>query len=207
MHSRQSLHGIERGETAAMLLSPSSRSSAAGFSGDSTRHTGSQFSMFLTAPLQAFCLLIGNSGTDINRDAYNKAEELLSLSLNEWATTLVASSSFHPVWVEVLGDPLLRRLLLRFIFCRATLSLFKPTSGKAEFLPTCMPPLPESVDAESMLSQSCMMRLASYFGAASQFAFAEITTWPDADAEEAGVTSSYGSVSKDVPDSHPATSF
>jgi len=50
-----------------MLLSPSSRSSAAGFSGDSTRHTGSQFSMFLTAPLQAFCLLIGNSGTDINR--------------------------------------------------------------------------------------------------------------------------------------------
>jgi len=70
-----------------------------------------------------------------------------------------------------------------------------------------MPPLPESVDAESMLSQSCMMRLASYFGAASQFAFAEITTWPDADAEEAGITSSYGSVSKDVPDSHPATSF
>jgi len=70
-----------------------------------------------------------------------------------------------------------------------------------------MPPLPELVDAESMLSQSCMMRLASYFGAASQFAFAEITTWPDADAEEAGVTSSYGSVSKDVPDSHPATSF
>jgi len=77
-----------------------------------------------------------------------------------------------------------------------------------------MPPLPESVDAESMLSQSCMMRLASYFGATSQFAFAEITTWPDADAEEAGVTSSSGSANKDVPEtardsdiSHSATSF
>lgn len=50
-----------------MLLSPSSRSAAVGFSGDSTRHTGSQFTMFLTAPLQAFCFLIGNNGADINR--------------------------------------------------------------------------------------------------------------------------------------------
>uniref|UniRef100_A0A0A9E207 Uncharacterized protein n=1 Tax=Arundo donax TaxID=35708 RepID=A0A0A9E207_ARUDO len=124
---------------------------------------------------------------DIERDAYNKAEELLSLSLNEWAKTLVVSSSLHPVWVEVLGDPLLRRLLLRFIFCRATHSLFKATNHKAEFLPTCMPPLPESVDAGSMLSQSCVMRVASFFGAASQFSFAELTTWPDADTEGAVV--------------------
>lgn len=75
----------------------------------------------------------------------------------------------------------------RFIFCRATHSLFKPTNHKAEFLPSCMPPLPESVDAESMLSQSCMMRVASFFNAANQFSFAELTTWPDAETEEAGV--------------------
>ncbi|WVZ65761.1 hypothetical protein U9M48_015074 [Paspalum notatum var. saurae] len=209
-----SIHGTERGETAAMLLSPSSRSSTVGFSGDSTRNSGSQFTMFLTAPLQAFWLLIGNNGMDNDRDAYNKAEELLSLSLNEWSTTLAASSSLHPVWVEVLGDPLLRRLLLRFIFCRAAHSLFKPTKHKTEFLPTCMPPLPESVDAESMLSQSCVMRVASFFGASSQFSFAEITTWPDADAEEAVVTSSSGSANKGVPEttrnldiSNSSTSF
>ncbi|NP_001145368.1 uncharacterized protein LOC100278709 [Zea mays] len=196
----KSIHGTERGETSAMLLSPSSRSSAAGFSGDSTRHSGSQFTMFLTSPLQAFCLLLGNNGTDIDRDAYNKAEELLLLSLNEWAATLVASSSLHSIWVEVLGDPLLRRLLLRFIFCRATHSLFKPTNHKTEFLPTCMPPLPESVDAESMLSQSCVLRVASFFGAASQFSFAEVTTWPDVDSEEAVVTSSSGSANKGVPE-------
>lgn len=208
----KSIHGTERGETAAMLLSPNFRSSVVGFSGDSTRHSGSQFTMFLTAPLQAFYLLIGNNGMDIEREVYNKAEELLSLSLNEWATTLVASSSLHPVWVEVLGDPLLRRLLLRFIFCRATHSLFKPTKHKTEFLPTCMPPLPESVDAESMLSQSCVMRIASFFDAASQFSFAEITTWPDAD--EAVVTSSSCSANKGVPEtardldnSNSSTSF
>jgi hypothetical protein len=62
-----SLHGAERGETTAMLLSPSSRSSAVVFSGDSTHQSGSQFTMFLTAPLQAFCFLIGNNGMDIDR--------------------------------------------------------------------------------------------------------------------------------------------
>uniref|UniRef100_A0ACD5Y963 Uncharacterized protein n=1 Tax=Avena sativa TaxID=4498 RepID=A0ACD5Y963_AVESA len=177
----KSIHGAEKGETAAMLLSPSSRSSAVGFSGDSTRQSGSQFTMFLTAPVQAFCSLIGKNGLDIDRNSYNKAEELLSVSLNEWATTLVASSSLDPVWVEVLGDPLLRRLLLRFIFCRATLSLLKASNNKAEFLPSCVPPLPESVGGESMLSQCCVMRVASFLGAADQFSFAEVTTWPDVD--------------------------
>ncbi|KAB8111843.1 uncharacterized protein [Oryza sativa Japonica Group] len=186
-YSFKSIHGFEKGETTAMLLSPSCRSSSAGFSGDSVRQIGSQFTMFLTAPLQAFCHLIGNNGVDIDRDTYNKAEELLSLSLNEWATTLVASSSLHPVWVEVLGDPLLRRLLLRFIFCRAAHSIFKPTYHKVDFLPTCTPPLPESVDAESMLSQCCLLRVASFFGATNQFSFSEVTTWPEVDVEEAAV--------------------
>ncbi|XP_015696782.2 protein SCAI isoform X1 [Oryza brachyantha] len=186
-YSFKSIHGFEKGETTAMLLSPSCRSSSLGFSGDSVRQIGSQFTMFLTAPLQAFCHLIGNNGVDIDRDAYKKAEELLSLSLNEWAATLVASSSLHPVWVEVLGDLLLRRLLLRFIFCRAAHSLFKLTYHKVDFLPTCAPPLPQSVDAESMLSQSCLLRVASFLGAANQFSFAEVTTWPEVDAEEATV--------------------
>lgn len=175
----KSIHGTEKGEATAMLLSPSSRSSSVGFSGDSTRQSGSQFTMFLTAPLQAFCFVIGNNGLDIDRDFYNKAEELLSLSLNEWAMTLVASTSLEPVWIEVLGDPLLRRLLLRFIFCRATLSLLKASNDKVECLPSCVPPLPESVGEESMLSQCCVMRVASFFGATDQFSFSEVTTWPD----------------------------
>ncbi|KAM0863403.1 hypothetical protein ACQ4PT_044609 [Festuca glaucescens] len=181
----KSIHGAEKGETAAMLLSPSSRSSAVGFSADSTRQSGSQFTMFLTAPVQAFCFLIGKNGLDIDKESYNKAEELLSLSLDDWATTLVASSSLDSVWIEVLGDPLLRRLLLRFIFCRATLSLLKASNNKAECLPSCVPPLPESVGGESMLSQCCVMRVASFLGAADQFSFAEVTTWSDVD-EPAG---------------------
>jgi hypothetical protein len=75
--------------------------------------------------------------------------------------------------------------LCRFIFCRAIHSLFKPTNRKEEFLPTCMPPLPELVDAESMLSQSCVMQVASFFDAVNRFSFAELTTWPDTETEEA----------------------
>ncbi|XP_072979594.1 uncharacterized protein [Typha angustifolia] len=171
-HAFKAIHGAEKGETIAMLLSP--RSPTAANSNDSARYqNGSQFTMFLTTPLQAFCFLIGISGMNIERETYNKAEELFSLSLNEWETSLVSSDALHPLWTEVMGDPFLRRLLLRFIFCRATLALFRSTNHQEEFLPTCLPQLPDSVQPDSTVSQSCVMRLATSFGATSHFTFTE----------------------------------
>lgn len=50
-----------------MLLSPSSPSPAAAMDIDSSRVPGgSQFTMFLTAPIQAFCHLLGYSGSNVN---------------------------------------------------------------------------------------------------------------------------------------------
>lgn len=123
-----------------MLLSPSSSSPIA--SADSSCHPcGSLFTIFLTAPLQAFCLLLGISGSDIEmvcngqpclssclvvfvyiqlqrkkmfQDTFNKAEKLLSLSLSEWGLTLATSDTLNPVWAQTLSDPFLRRLLLRY---------------------------------------------------------------------------------------------
>uniref|UniRef100_A0A0A9G7X5 Uncharacterized protein n=1 Tax=Arundo donax TaxID=35708 RepID=A0A0A9G7X5_ARUDO len=69
-----------------------------------------------------------------------------------------------------------------------------------------MPPLPESVDAGSMLSQSCVMRVASFFGAASQFSFAELTTWPDADTEGAVVKEPVHVTAGDSDMTHSSTS-
>ena len=61
----QAIVGAEKGEPVAMLLSPSSSSPIA--AADSSRHTsGRLFTIFLTAPLQAFCLLLGHSGSDID---------------------------------------------------------------------------------------------------------------------------------------------
>lgn len=59
----QVLHGAERGEPAALFLSPLSPS-IKNLSGiDMTRH-GSQFTFFLTDPLPAFCQLVDYNSTN-----------------------------------------------------------------------------------------------------------------------------------------------
>jgi Protein SCAI len=67
----QLINGEEKGETTAMLLSPTFRSSVMPTTGsglDPTRQqsNGSKFTMFLTAPLQAFCFLIGKDSYDFD---------------------------------------------------------------------------------------------------------------------------------------------
>lgn len=49
------------------------------------------------------------------QDMCNKAGGLLSSLLNDWGLMLVASDTLDPVWAQSLGDPFLRRLLLRYI--------------------------------------------------------------------------------------------
>lgn len=170
----KAIHGAEQGEPAAILLSPSSPSPAFGASVDSTRHSGgSQFTMFLATPLQAFCLLLGFSGSNIEMDVYNKAEKLLSSVLNEWGLILATSDSLDPVWAQTLCDPFLRRLLLRFIFCRAVIALYAPSFNKKEFLPTCLPQLPDSVLPMAVASQSLVLQIANLFKVTGQFIFSD----------------------------------
>lgn len=136
----QVLHGAERGETAALLLSPLRPAFKDPSSAETTQY-GSQFTFFLTAPLQAFCQMVGLSSSDhdavssvqnplnlltVNflqlvlfacefyfQDAYNDAETILSTSFSEWEVILCTSTSLDLVWAQVLSDPFLRRLILR----------------------------------------------------------------------------------------------
>lgn len=48
------------------------------------------------------------------QDTYTEAEKLLSSSLNDWGSTLATSDNLDPVWAQILRDPFLRRLLLRY---------------------------------------------------------------------------------------------
>jgi hypothetical protein len=70
-----------------------------------------------------------------------------------------------------------------------------------------MPPLPELVDAESMLSQSCVMQVASFFDAVNRFSFAELTTWPDTETEEAVAKEGMTVTAGDSNMAHSSTSF
>ncbi|KAG6752009.1 hypothetical protein POTOM_044225 [Populus tomentosa] len=181
--SIHAISGAEKGEPAAIILSPSC--SIPLTTADSSRHhSGSLLTMFLSTPLQAFCLLIGLSGPDVEMDTYNKAEKLLSSSLNAWGLTLATSDMLDPVWAQILGDPFLRRLLLRyhsivpmgparFLFCRAVLTLFAPSSGKKEFHPECMPSLPTSLQPNASACQTVVLQMATVFGATKKFIFSE----------------------------------
>ncbi|KAG9454489.1 hypothetical protein H6P81_007393 [Aristolochia fimbriata] len=121
-HIFKAIHGMEKEERAAMLLSPSSPSPAAAGDGNELPDVN-MFTVFLTAPLQAFCMLLGLPGTNIEKETYWIAEKSLSSLFSKWGTILATSDSLDPVWAQVLLDPFLRRFLLRFLFCRAVLTL------------------------------------------------------------------------------------
>ena len=61
----QDISGKEKGESVAMLLSPCGLPPFATANWSRYSH-GSLFTMFLTAPLQAFCILLGLSCNDID---------------------------------------------------------------------------------------------------------------------------------------------
>ncbi|XP_031262592.1 protein SCAI homolog [Pistacia vera] len=169
-HAFKVLHGSERGETAALFLSPL-RPAFKNSSTVDTTHNGSQFTYFLTAPLPAFCQMVGLSASDADTDSYNGAQNILSSSFSEWEIILCKSTNLDIVWAQVLSDPFLRRLILRFIFCRCVLSFFCPLEDSDEYLPVCLPHLPNSVSPKSEVVESCIHRLANHLGVADCFHF------------------------------------
>ncbi|XP_015166273.1 uncharacterized protein [Solanum tuberosum] len=80
-------------------------------------HCGKQELSQLSDPSQLqVCSNLGTSPADrirLNPDMYDKADKLLSSSLNEWGLLLAASDNLNHVWAQTLGDPFLRRLILR----------------------------------------------------------------------------------------------
>jgi hypothetical protein len=71
--------------------------------------------------------------------------------MGEWAALLLRSFQATPAggkaspWSVVFRDALLRRITLRFILCRAALTLHTVTGRSAANLPTVFPELPKEV--------------------------------------------------------------
>ncbi|EYU42291.1 hypothetical protein MIMGU_mgv1a003125mg [Erythranthe guttata] len=168
----KAMSGAEKGEPVAILLSPAISLPLPAVE-SSRQPGGSLFTSFLTAPLQSFILLLGFTGTDIEKDLYSKAEKLLQLSLNKLGSSLVETENLDPVWSQILTDPFLRRILLRFVFCRAVLSLYSPSFDKIEFQPECVPLLPEATSALGPTCQKAVLELADLFGVTNRFKFSQ----------------------------------
>jgi len=162
----QAIHNAEKGEPAALLLSP--RISSAMPCVESMGH-GSQFTYFLTAPMQAFCQLAGIT-SDIDTDTYANAENVLFSAFEEYEGILCTSVGLNNVWGQILPDPFLRRLILRFIFCRAVLFYFHPEEHE-QHLPTCLPNLPESVSPTVEAIKTPILLLAENLVVSNRFHF------------------------------------
>ena len=72
----QVLHGAERGEPVALLLSPL-KPAFKNLSRVDATHSGSQFTFFLAAPLQSFCQMAGL--TFVETDAVSLLHGLFNL--------------------------------------------------------------------------------------------------------------------------------
>ncbi|KAI3824471.1 hypothetical protein L1987_05931 [Smallanthus sonchifolius] len=164
------LHGAERGEPAALLLSPLRPTFKSQSSADVTQ-SGSQFTLFLTAPLRACWQMFGLTLSDDQVDVMEDAESIVSAAFAEWEVILCTSTSLDLVWAQVLSEPLLRRIILRFIFCRSLLMFFRRQEDSDEYLPMCLPQLPDSVSPGSEVVRSAVMRLADHLKVSDCFRF------------------------------------
>ncbi|KAJ3676927.1 hypothetical protein LUZ60_002651 [Juncus effusus] len=154
------INGKERSEPVAMLLSPSNFNSK-------SSNNGSLFTYFLTAPLEAFCILVDLS-SEINTNTYNEAEVLVSSALAEIEETICKSIDLDRVWMQLLADPLIRRLILRFIFCRSVLFFYQPSEEKdISRLPDCVPCFPDSLSPDLVKTQ--ILILAEKLGVVNHF--------------------------------------
>ncbi|XP_012437227.1 uncharacterized protein LOC105763533 [Gossypium raimondii] len=169
-HAFKVLHGAERGEKAALLLSPFRPMFKDPFSADITQN-GSQFTFFLTAPLQAFCQMTGFALSDSDIEVLSNAENILSTAFSKWEVILCKSPSLDLVWAQVLSDPFLRRLIIRFIFCRAVLSAFCSSEESEQYVPVCLPQLPNSLSPKAEVVQSSVSQLANHLNVADGFHF------------------------------------
>ncbi|KAI4387125.1 hypothetical protein MLD38_004979 [Melastoma candidum] len=162
MHLRQAIHGAERGEPAALFLSPPRPACQKLLDVDSGEK-GSQFTLFLTSPVLAFCQMGGVSLLDSDEDILGDAEGILGTFFAEWEVILCKSKDLNFVWAQAFSDPFIRRLILRFIFCRSAVFFFCHGEGDEYDLPICLPDIPGSVSPNTQIMRSAIIRVANHF--------------------------------------------
>ncbi|XP_028807149.1 uncharacterized protein LOC114761862 [Neltuma alba] len=87
--------------------------------------------------------MVGLSPSEVDKDVYNQAETILANAFAEWEIILCSSTTnLDLVWAQMITDPFLRRLILRFIFCRSAISFYCPPEESEQCMPLCLPHLP-----------------------------------------------------------------
>jgi hypothetical protein len=160
------LQGMELGRQSFGLLSPPVRPAELGDAG----RTGALMTMFLTGPLMAACVVAGNA--DPSTQQLVDAQSAVQATLGGWAALAQRAFSGPQAkspWAPLFQDALLRRIVLRFVLCRAMLALHATVGQSASHLPRAFPELPRELAADAPEIAQGVARIAAALGRSEAF--------------------------------------
>lgn len=129
------------------------------------RHGGSLFTLFLHAPLAAFCLICNVGSLAVHH--WERCQRYIERFLNE-ASQLVTRSRCESSVLQFFGDDFLRLLLVRYVFCDVVLNLHRSFRGRQQ-RPRCHPPLPDADLLEHPNLHHLVLDLAACLDARDHF--------------------------------------
>ncbi|XP_024876491.1 protein SCAI isoform X1 [Temnothorax curvispinosus] len=129
------------------------------------RHGGSLFTLFLHAPLAAFCLICNIGSLPVQH--WERCQRYIERFLNE-ASQLVTRSRCETSVLQFFGDDFLRLLLVRYVFCDVVLNLHRSFRGRQQ-RPRCYPPLPDAEVLEHPTLHHLVFDLAACLDARDHF--------------------------------------
>ncbi|XP_060768878.1 protein SCAI isoform X2 [Neoarius graeffei] len=127
---------------------------------------GSLFTLFLYNPLMGFLYVSGL--TSMHQGLWEKAEEFLHKVSHDIGQMLTSSRAIDQAFLQFYGDEFLRLLMIRFVFCCATLRRHK-LFREAQSFPESYPQLPKQEIVDSNLLQKHIMDLAAMLDVQSLF--------------------------------------
>ncbi|KAL6463641.1 hypothetical protein MHYP_G00280320 [Metynnis hypsauchen] len=119
---------------------------------------GSLFTLFLYNPLMGFLSICGL--TSMHQGLWEKAQEFLGKVSHDIGQMLTSSRAIDQAFLQFYGDEFLRLLMVRFVFCCATLRLHK-LFQEAQSFPESYPQLPKQEMVENSLLQKHVLELAA----------------------------------------------
>jgi hypothetical protein len=128
---------------------------------------GNLFTLFLHAPLAAFCFVI--SKNSISQEMHDKCNQAIQSSFEDVQKLLWNFQDIPEAYHHFIEEDFLQSFILRFIFCHSVIYLHKNFHSKlTEYLPQSHPALPTTFLAHPVVL-SVVFRLASLLGVVDQF--------------------------------------
>uniref|UniRef100_A0AAY5F102 Protein SCAI n=3 Tax=Electrophorus TaxID=8004 RepID=A0AAY5F102_ELEEL len=119
---------------------------------------GSIFTLFLYCPLMGFLSVCGL--TSARQGLWEKAQEFLHKVSHDIGQMLTSSRALDQAFLQFYGDEFLRLLMIRFVFCCATLRLHK-LFREARSFPESYPQLPKQELLDNSVLQKHILELAA----------------------------------------------